>query len=131
MGLFRGSVPTPGVGCPLRSRMSLAGIFWTLRFEALFLVGEPGTILRRPPLSNYRLLWTEHSDTCHVAWPSGSLDWLEPEPGVGMSGYWLGPAAGVFMKEPLDIWPGYRGAAPGGSVCLVPRHCVKDFLHTP
>lgn len=30
MGLFRGSVPTPGVGCPLSSRMSLAGILWTL-----------------------------------------------------------------------------------------------------
>lgn len=29
---------------------------------------------------------------------------------------WLGPVAGVFMKEPMDIWdiwPGYRGAAPG------------------
>lgn len=30
MGLLRGSVPTPGVGCPLSSRMSLAGILWTL-----------------------------------------------------------------------------------------------------
>lgn len=70
---------------------------------------------------------------CHgaMSWPSGSLDWSEPEPGIGMPRHWLGPVAGVFMKQSLDIWPGYRGAAPDGSFLLVPRHCVEDFLHAP
>lgn len=44
---------------------------------------------------------------------------------------WLDPVMGVSMKEPIDIWPGSRGAAPGSSCFFVQDKEVLCMLVCP